>query len=164
MSLTDDHLEYMDDGVERARRLMAKLRRSLVEAEAMSPIAPDRIVALTMAEQIAFDVYLKHFQDAFEIGKVLFRSGLLLARFGWPKLSYLDLVNEAERYGVLPSAAAWLDVMDARNSAAHEYAMRPVQQAALLTEAVKQGRVLLAQLDAALEFTTSRRSSAGSSR
>ena len=115
----------------------------------------DKMASSTEMERTFLDAYLKHFQDAYEIGRSLFRSGLLLAGFGWPKLSYLDLVNEAELYGVLPSAAAWLD---ARNSAAHEYAMRPEQQAALLTEAVKQGTVLLEQLDSALAFVTDRRS------
>ena len=158
MSATDDQLAYASESVERAGRLQAKLRASLARAQALAPVTPESLAGLTDAEQITLDAYLKHFQDAFEGGRSLFRSGLLLSGHGWPKLSYIDLVNEAELYGVLPSAAAWLDVRDARNSAAHEYAMRPAQQAALLTEAVKQGRVLVDQLDAALAFVANLRS------
>ncbi len=150
MTPSDDQLTYIDEAIERAVRLLEKLRASLLEAEALMPVGPDRLAALNMDEQTALDAFLKRFLDAYEIGKSLFRSGLLLSNAGWAKLSYLDLVNEAELYGVLPSSAAWLDVRDARNSAAHEYAMRQEQQAALLTEAVKQGSVLLGQLDAAV--------------
>lgn len=161
MSPTQDQLAYLDESVERAERLLGRLRDSLSRAEALTPATVDGMRGLDEIERMFLDAYLKRFQDAYEIGQSLFRSGLLLAGFGWPKLSYLDLVNEAELYGVLPSAAAWLDVRDARNSAAHEYAMRPEQQAALLTEAVKQGRVLLKQLGSALAFVSNQRSKIG---
>lgn len=157
MIISDDHLEYIKEGVLRAERLLAKLRESLKEAEPLIPISAERLAGLTDDHLRTFDVYLKRFQDAYELGKPMFRSGLLLAGEGWPKLGYVDLVNEAERYGILPSAAAWLDVRDARNSAAHEYAMKEAQQAALLTEAVGQGRALLEQLGAALDFVRSHR-------
>lgn len=158
MRISDDQLEYIDEGVLRAERLLTRLREIIGEAEQLIPLTAERLAVLNDDDRRTFDVYLKRFQDAYEAGKGLFRSGLLLAGLGWPKLSYLSLVNEAERYEVLPSAAAWLDVMDARNSAAHEYAMNEARQAALLTEAVAQGGVLLDQLGAALEFVRSRRS------
>lgn len=160
MTPTDDQFEYMDEGVLRAERLLARLGEGLADAEPLVPLTADRLSTLGRAQRTVLDAYLKRFEDAYEAGKSLFRSGLLLAGLGWPRLSYVDLLNEAERSGVLPSAAAWLDVRDARNSVAHAYAMNEAEQAALLTEAVSQGRVLLEQLGATLQFVRSRRSSA----
>lgn len=157
MRINDDQLAYIDEGVVLSERLLRRLREIIGEAEQLVPLTAERLLALDEDDRRTFDVYLKRFQDAYEAGKGLFRSGLLLAGLGWPKLSYLSLVSEAERYEVLPSATAWLDVMDVRNSAAHEYAMNEARQAALLTEAVAQGAVLLVQLGAALDFVRARR-------
>jgi hypothetical protein len=153
----DDHQrEYTGEGLLRAERLHARLVEGLAEAGPLVPITPEGLAGLDSRQRMVFDAYLKRFEDAYETGKSLFRSGLLLAGLGWPKLNYVDLINEAERYGVLPSAAAWLDVRDVRNSAAHEYAMKAAQQAALLNDSIVQGRVLAEQLGAAIAFVRSR--------
>ncbi|MDQ6973374.1 MAG: hypothetical protein Q9M10_00705 [Mariprofundaceae bacterium] len=66
--------------------------------------------------------------------------------------SFIDKLNRLEKIGAIPSANAWLQLREMRNSFSHEYPDALDMQAAILNKAFLLARELLAILHSVQKF------------
>ncbi len=133
-----------------AERILSSLTESLAEMDALAPLDEARLETLPVGERRTVDAFLKRFQDAVEAGRRLFRVVLVLLDEDQSGLSAIDVMNMAEKYGVLPSALVWRDVVKARKEIAHGYAMTLAAAARAINAALPVARQAADQLRAAI--------------
>jgi hypothetical protein len=121
-----------------ARHHAARVADNLDEAIAdLQPIAwlSSDDAQPSKSERYVIDGFLKRFSDAAEAGRRLFRASLIPLGENDPKLSFIDVLNKAEKFHVLTDARAWRDAVEIRNKVVHEYAMQRDEARAAVGEA-----------------------------
>ncbi|MEI9965080.1 MAG: hypothetical protein WDM92_10575 [Caulobacteraceae bacterium] len=135
MSRPARETEFIESAIASTGRLTDGLERSLAAVRPLVPISPAGVARMSPAEADAVDLLLKRFETAFEAGRRLFRAALLVWDEPQDGLTFIDLLNRAEKIGVLQSANLWRDIGRTRNSVVHEYAMNPDDAAVAINAA-----------------------------
>lgn len=146
----DGRVQFVEQTIELAARVLDNLIVGLEDIAQFRPLTPDRLAGLSRSDRYIVDGFLKRMSDAVEAGRGLFRAALIPLGENEPGLSFIDVLNKAEKFDVLPSARAWRDAVATRNKVVHEYAMSPADASVAIEEAIERGHVVAEQLGSAL--------------
>jgi hypothetical protein len=123
-----------------ARRVADNLDEAIEDIGTIAWLKPGANELPSKAERYVIDGFLKRFSDGAEAGRRLLRAGLIPLGENDPKLSFIDILNKAEKFDILTSARAWRDAVDVRNQIAHEYAMDRDEAKIAVGQAYQQAR------------------------
>lgn len=147
MTISTSDENFVELAIRSTERLCLKLAGSLDTLKQGGPVTASDLADPAAARTGHADLVVKHFLDVFESGRRLFRAALVVWEEPQDSLSYIDLLNRAEKLGVLISAARWREIGKVRNRVVHEYAMEPQDAADAVT-------AVLPEAEKALMFLT----------
>lgn len=90
------------------------------------PQSPEAFAELGKIERTAAAAALKRFEQLQDIVARTFRTALLADGVDISSMTARDIANRMEKFGALPDARSWSEIVRLRNRLAHEY---PVSRA-----------------------------------
>lgn len=131
-----------------ALRLSASLRRLKHEM----PLKTNELDSLDESAKEKLDAFRVRFGDLQDLlGTKVFRSLLVLEQ---EKIgSQLDILNQADKRGLISSSDDWIELRNLRNAFAHDYPEHETERAEALNQAYARAKELLAVLDKTLAYS-----------
>jgi hypothetical protein len=150
------------DNLGAARRVAARLRRSVERVAALGPFTADLVAGLDPDQAERVDAFLKRFEQLADlVGVTLFKGLAILEQEDAGHLSRRDLADLMEKLGAIASAEQWSRVAVLRNRLAHGYPNDPGRQASRLREALDVTPVALVALESLERYLAGKPGSAG---
>lgn len=121
-----------------------RIEQAYKNIEDFLPISATAYPNLSESQVQAIDQYLFRFaklQDT--IGDKLFRLILSQYEENTQNLSFIDILNKLEKFGLLPSAKEWLMLRKIRNEISHQYDDEPEEMSQAINNILNQKTIII---------------------